>query len=64
MIDGTGCLVSRVPGHAGQRRRPYIKASILGIWKTKGQEDQHYGKFATVKDPESNKVELWEAPDD
>lgn len=33
-----------------------------GVWIDPKREDGDYGRFAWVKDPEGNRIELWEPP--
>jgi catechol 2,3-dioxygenase-like lactoylglutathione lyase family enzyme len=33
-----------------------------GVWIDDKREDHAYGRFAWIKDPEGNRVELWEPP--
>ena len=34
--------------------------STLGIWIDPKREDAEYGHFAWIKDPEGNRIELWQ----
>jgi catechol 2,3-dioxygenase-like lactoylglutathione lyase family enzyme len=34
-----------------------------GIWIDPKREDSQYGRFAWIKDPEGNRIELWEPPE-
>ena len=33
-----------------------------GVWIDPKREDADYGRFAWIKDPEGNRIELWEPP--
>ena len=33
-----------------------------GVWIDEKRENHEYGKFAWIRDPEGNRIELWEPP--
>jgi catechol 2,3-dioxygenase-like lactoylglutathione lyase family enzyme len=35
-----------------------------GVWIDEKREDSEYGRFAWIADPEGNRVELWQPPED
>jgi predicted enzyme related to lactoylglutathione lyase len=38
------------------------KLGQAGVWIDPKREDPEFGKFAWIKDPEGNRIELWEPP--
>ena len=36
------------------------KLSAAGVWIDPKRDDASYGKFAWIKDPEGNRIELWQ----